>query len=54
MKIVNKVLVSVEASDIVNGKFYDKSITEVADGCFSGLRELVEVDLPNVKKIAVI
>ena len=51
MKIINKVLVSVEESDIKNGKFTNKVVTEVADGCFNDMSDLHAVSLPKVTKI---
>lgn len=33
MKIVNKKLISVSESDIVDGKFINKTVTEVGDDC---------------------
>ena len=41
MKIVNKVLISIDESDLKDGEFYNKSIVEVADECFN--------DMPSLK-----
>jgi hypothetical protein len=51
MKIEKKVLLSVEASDLIDGVFYNKGIVEVADSCFCDMPELKKVVLPKVKKI---
>jgi hypothetical protein len=51
MEIVNKVLISVSESDIVDGKFTNKDVIEVADNCFYNLDSLRSVALPKVKKI---
>ena len=51
MKIVNKVLISVLESDIIDGKFTNKEVTSVADKCFYELRNLRAVSLPKVEKI---
>ena len=51
MKIVNKVLVLVSESDIVDGKFVNKTVTSVADNCFFNLPSLRAVSLPKVEKI---
>lgn len=51
MKIVNKKLISVSESDIVDGKFINKTVTEVGDDCFVNLKSLRSVSLPKVNKI---
>ncbi|TDQ12808.1 hypothetical protein, partial [Pedobacter metabolipauper] len=51
MKIINKVLVSVSESDIKDGKFVNKTVTEVADRCFNDLPSLRAVSLPKAEKI---
>ncbi len=51
MKIKGKVLISVEAADLKNGKFFNKDVTEIADKCFFELNELISVSLPKVTKI---
>ncbi len=51
MEIKNKVLISVDESDIVDGQFINKTVTEVADDCFYGMESLKHVSLPKVTKI---
>jgi hypothetical protein len=56
MKISKNVLISIEASDIKNGRFINEEVTEVADGCFDQYNgkcpeSLKEVILPNVTKV---
>ena len=51
MKTKNNVLLSVDESDLKDGKFENKTITEIADGCFNEMESLVSVNLPKVKKI---
>ena len=51
MKIVNKVLVSVDASDLVDGVFYNEIVIEIANNCFLNIKNLKEINLPKVKKI---
>ena len=51
MKIKNKVLLSVEDSDLVNGVFFNDEVIEVADNCFSEMKNLIKVIFPKVKKI---
>jgi hypothetical protein len=51
MKIVNKVLISVSESDIIDGVFTNKTVTEVADNCFYDLDGLQSVFLPKVTTI---
>lgn len=51
MKIIGKKLISVSEADIVDGKFVNKTVTEVADNCFYNLKSLRAVSLPKVKKI---
>ncbi len=51
MKIKNKVLLSVNADDLVDGVFRNDEIEEVSDKCFYDMPDLKKVILLNVKKI---
>ena len=51
MKIKNKVLISVDESDLKDGHFYNSEITEIGDNCFCNMDSLIAVHVPNVKKI---
>ena len=56
MKLKGKILISIEESDIINGVFTNKEVTEVADRCFDQYngycpKSLVKVVLPKVKII---
>ena len=51
MRITNKVLMSVDESDLKDGVFYNKSVTEISDNCFYNIRGLIEINCPKVKKI---
>jgi hypothetical protein len=51
MKIKNKVLLSVEESDLINGHFENLEVEEISDKCLSELKGLKSVYLPAVKKI---
>ena len=51
MKIENKKLISVDASDLVDGQFINHKITEIGDGCFNNMPELRYVSCKNVTTI---
>ena len=51
MKIEKNVLVCVDESDLIDGRFINKKVTEVADKCFWNVPGLKSVILPKVKKI---
>ncbi len=42
---------SVSESDLINGIFENKEITEISDNCFYEMPSLIKVILPKVKKI---
>ncbi len=47
MKIKNGVLLEVNESDLVKGKFFNKEVIELSDKCFWDMDSLIEVNLPN-------
>ncbi|MFN8296775.1 MAG: leucine-rich repeat protein [Chitinophagales bacterium] len=51
MKIENKKLISVDSSDLVDGKFINHKITEIGDNCFNNMPELRYVSCKNVTTI---
>ena len=51
MKIVNKKLISVEESDLVDGVFSNTEITEIGNGCFYRMGKLKKIYCPNVTKM---
>ena len=51
MQIENKKLISVGASDLKDGVFFNDEITEIGNGCFNGMSSLVSVECPKVVKL---
>lgn len=51
MKIKNKILLSVDESDLKNGVFANKKITEISSGCFVNMPMLIRVNVPNVTTV---
>ena len=51
MKIINGKLISVDASDLINGKFINHEITEIGDKCFFDMKELISVECKKVKVV---
>jgi hypothetical protein len=50
MKIINKKLIEVSKSDLVDGVFFNEDVIEVGDRCFNNMPTLKEVNLPKATK----